>query len=303
VKRGVAVIALYLFCLVTLVAADLLLYPYLEQETSTFSARLPEFTRQFEQILSGGTGSTGKNPLIEETARRVLADIIKPGELLTKTINYQGLFSQAAPFLMALVLVPFFVFFLLKDWPGMLKRFMAFVPPAYVETTVSVFTEINILIGNYLRGVALDCIAVGIIASAGLWLVGISYPISLGILTGAANIIPYIGPLAACGAACLIAVIQSNSLGAVVPVIILYAAVKLTDDLVLQPLTIGKSVRLHPMLLVIAIIAGEKLFGIAGMIFAVPVVTACQKVAAILLHRRHHQIKKGPDRPVPAVIV
>jgi predicted PurR-regulated permease PerM len=64
------------------------------------------------------------------------------------------------------------------------------------------------------------------------------------------------------------------------------------DDLVIQPLLIGKSVHLHPMLLVITLIVGEKLFGIMGMILGVPVVTAAQKTAGILLEHRREMLRK-----------
>jgi predicted PurR-regulated permease PerM len=93
----------------------------------------------------------------------------------------------------------------------------------------------------------------------------------------------------------------------VVNVVALYLAIKLMDDLVLQPLLIGKSVHLHPMLVVITVIVGEQLFGIPGMILGVPVVTAAQKTAGILLaHRREtlrrrnvtRHLVKPPMRPI-----
>jgi len=72
-------------------------------------------------------------------------------------------------------------------------------------------------------------------------------------------------------------------------VVALYLVIKLMDDLVIQPLLIGKGVHLHPMILVITLIVGEKLFGIMGMILGVPVVTAAQKTVGILLE--HHRDK------------
>jgi predicted PurR-regulated permease PerM len=145
----------------------------------------------------------------------------------------------------------------------------------------------------------------------GLWLMGINYPILLGILSGVANVVPYLGPIVGCLVSSLVALMQYNSLDPVLNVILLYIVIKLMDDLVIQPLMIGKSVHLHPMLLVITLIVGEKLFGISGMILGVPVVTAEQKTAGILLeHRRgtlrrecarrlvQHQLVRSPIRPI-----
>jgi predicted PurR-regulated permease PerM len=165
---------------------------------------------------------------------------------------------------------------------------MTWVPSKYVETTVSLFSEINILVGKYLRGLALDSILVGLIAAAGLSLLGINYPISLGILTGAANVIPYFGPVIACAAACLIAFMQFNNAIATLNIIILYIAIRLLDDLAIQHVTIGKLIKLHPMLLVITIMSGYTLFGVAGMVAAVPAVSVVKKVLGIVIENRKH---------------
>ncbi len=180
---------------------------------------------------------------MEQVIRKILREATLPGRLLNQTLDFSAVFGYAAPFVLGLVLTPFFVFFLLKDWPEMLKRIMKWIPPAYVETTVSAMSEINVLVGRYLRGLAIDCLAVGIIATGGLWLLGVHYPITLGILSGCANVIPYLGPVIACVTACLIAFVQFQSIGAVINVLLLYITIKLIDDLFIQPLTIGKTLQ------------------------------------------------------------
>jgi len=285
IKRNVAVAALYIVALLVLIGAELLFLPYLKHETVNLSTRLPEITRQTEDAFRDLRGY----PFTEELIEKILAGIARPGNLLSNTLHTSAVFSQAASLAFAIILIPFFVFFILKDWPDLLKALMRRLPAAYVETAVASLAEINILAGKYLRGLAIDCFSVGCIASFGLWLLGVNYPFTLGIVTGAANVIPYIGPVVSCIAASLIAFIQFKSAGAVINVLLLYTAVKLIDDLVVQPLTIGRSVQLHPMLLIISIIAGQKLFGVMGMILAVPAVTVLQKVAVIFLEDRRNR--------------
>ena len=292
IKRSVAVAALYIAGFAVFIGADMLLIPCLQQETRNLTERLPELTQQAEEAFRGLRGY----PVAEEMIEKVLEGIASPGLLLGRMLDMTEIFSHAASLAFAMILIPFFVFFMLKDWPGLLKAMMKQVPAGYVETTVAALSEINILAGNYLRGLAIDCLAVGGIASIGLWILGVNYPVTLGIVTGAANVIPYIGPIVSCIAACLIAFIQFKSLAAVLNVALLYIAVKMLDDFLVQPLTIGRSVRLHPVLLIISIIAGQKLFGILGMVLAVPVVTILQKVAVIFMEDRTSQA------PVPDVI-
>ncbi len=288
IKRSVAVTLLFVLAGVFVIAADLIFIPGLKQEIMNVYAKYPEFSHQIKDaLLLIAQDIAGQYPFIESSIMNLVDNVFGPSGFLERTPNASEILKQATPFIMAFILVPFFVFFLLKDWPGVKKRVMAWVPPSYVETTISVIEEINILVGKYLRGLAVDCFVIGVLASAGLWLIGINYHISLGILSGVANIVPYFGPIVGCTVSSLVALMQYRSFDPVWNVVVLYLAIKLMDDLIMQPLLIGKGVHLHPMLLVITLIVGENLFGIMGMILGVPVVTAAQKTAAIL--PEHHR--------------
>jgi len=289
IKRSLAVIFLFVAAGASVVFADLIFVPDLKQEIMNAYERFPAFSRQIEGALLTSARSA---PMIESGVRRLVEGIFGPTGLIEKTLSVSEIITQATPFVMGLVLVPFFVFFLLKDWPGVLRKVMDWVPASYVETTVSVIAEINILVGRYLRGLAADCFFIGVLASFGLWLIGINYPIILGILSGVANIVPYLGPITSCSLACIVALTQFNSFEPVLNVVIVYISIRLVDDLLIQPLIIGKSVKLHPMLLVITIITGEKLFGISGMVLGVPIVTAAQKIAGILLEHHRERAKR-----------
>lgn len=293
IRRSVAVMQFFVVVSALVIAADLVFVPDLKKEILNAYTTLPEFSQRIEgALLSSAERSAGNSPLIESNVRNLAVSVFGHDGLLERALNISEILVQAPPFVMGLILVPFFVFFLLKDWPGAMKRIMDWVPPSYVETTIAVIGEINILVGKYLRGLAADCFFIGVLASLGLWLIGINYPITLGILSGAVNIVPYLGPIIACLVSCLVALMQFNSFEPVLNVIVLYIFLKLTDDLLLQPLMIGKSVKLHPMLLVITIIVGEKLFGIVGMILGVPVVTAALKTIGILLEHRRETLRK-----------
>lgn len=285
IKRTVAVAAVYCGAGLLLIGADVLLIPCLQQETRNLTEKLPEITQQAEDAFKDLRGY----PFAEDMIEKILSGLAQPSHLLSKMFNVSDIFSHAASIAFAMILIPFFVFFILKDWPDILRRMMRLIPSAYVETSIAALSEINILAGRYLRGLAIECSSVGIMAALGLAMLGVNYPIILGIVTAAANVIPYIGPIISCMIACLIAFIQFKSAGAVLNVVLLYTIVKLLDDFLIQPLTIGRSVKLHPMLLVITIIAGQKLFGIMGMVLAVPAVTIVQKVVVIFLEDRRNR--------------
>jgi predicted PurR-regulated permease PerM len=293
IKRTVAVILFFVLVGGFVIAVDLIFFSDLKQEIMNVFAKFPEFSRQIQDaLLLIAQNSAEKYPFIASSIMNLVDNLFGPSGFLERAPNASKILKQATPFMMALMLVPFFVFFLLKDWPGIMKRVMAWVPPSYVETTISVIEEINILVGKYLRGLAVDCFVIGVLASVGLWLIGINYPITLGILSGVANIIPYFGPIIGCSVSLLVALMQYRSFDPVWNVVVLYLVIKLMDDFVIQPLLIGKGVHLHPMLLVITLIVGERLFGIMGMILGVPVVTAAQKTVVILLEHHRETLRR-----------
>ncbi|HUL00854.1 MAG TPA: AI-2E family transporter, partial [Nitrospirota bacterium] len=155
IKRSVAVILLFVFAGVFVIAADLIFIPDLKQEIMHVYAKFPESSRQIQDaLLLMAQNSAVKYPFIESSIMNLVDNMFGPSGFLVQPPNASKIFKQATPFLMALILVPFFVFFLLKDWPGVMKRVMDWVPPSYVETTISVLGEINILVGKYLRGLA-----------------------------------------------------------------------------------------------------------------------------------------------------
>src|SRR5208283_1889211 len=209
IKRSVAVILLFVLAAAFMIAADLIFIPNLKQEIINVYAKFPEFSRQIrDALLLIAQNSAEKYPFIESSIMNLVDNVFGPSGYLERALNASGILMHATPFIMALILVPFFVFFLLKDWPGVMKRVIDWIPPSYVETTISVLGEINILVGKYLRGLAADCFVTGVLVSAGLWLIGINYPITLGILSGVANIIPYFGLIIGCTVSTLVALMQ-----------------------------------------------------------------------------------------------
>ena len=292
-KRSVAVILFFLLAALFLIAVHQIFIPNFKQASLSVYSKFFWFSRQLQEaLLMIAQAVAEEYPLLGKSISNFVDSVFGPGGSLERTLTASEIVLRATSVAITLILLPFFVFFLLKDWPRIMKKVMDWIPPSYVETTLSVIEEINILVGQYLRGLAADCLMVGIFASAGLWVIGINSPIMLGVLTGVANVVPYLGPILGCTVSSLLALIQYRSADRVVNVVFLYISIKLMDDLVLQPMLIGKSVHLHPMLLVITLVAGERLFGIPGMILGVPVVTAAQRSAGILLQHHRETIER-----------
>jgi predicted PurR-regulated permease PerM len=288
IRRSVAVGALFAVIIAVLLAAGLLLGPRMATEASVLADRLPALASQIDTRLDGAV-----RELVEAVPafRRVLPE---DGGWAHRFVlsRAQGdpsdLFEHAGHLFLLAILVPFFAFFLLRDMPRIVTAAMDRLPPQHVETSVAVWRELNGVIGRYIRGVVMDGLVVGVLAALGLWALRVPYPLLLGVFAGAANVVPFIGPLLSAAAAGLVVLLTpGQGLAGVVRVAVLFLVIKVLDDTIIQPFTIGRSVHLHPALLLGSVVVGNHALGVLGMIVAVPVATVLQETVRLLLeHRR-----------------
>ena len=170
-----------------------------------------------------------------------------------------------------LVIIPFIVFFLLKDGREFKKQLISIVPNRYFEFSMNMLYKMDLQLGNYLRGQFLDAVIFGVLAMFSLWLLNVKYFVAIGIFAGLANLIPFLGPLAGAAPAMIVSVIDTGNLMPALYVLLAFGMMKLIDDSLIQPLVVARSVDMHPLLVLLAVIIGGRLFGILGMLLAVPV--------------------------------
>jgi predicted PurR-regulated permease PerM len=287
IQRKVAVATIYLAIGVAFLVTAYFVLPYLRAEVNTLSGNLPFFSQRFDEAVDAIEN--------EIVANYPAAD----GLFSTREVRYEKLnsfieqqvadvpllLSHLASIVLAAVLIPFFSYFFLRDSRRIVKFVLDRLPPGHIETTVAVWCEIDRTVGRYLRGVAIEGIVVGVFAALGLAILGVNYPLLLGVVTGLANVVPYLGPIIGGAAAILVALVQFKSLAVIAQVAILYLFVKLLDLIAIQPLAVGKGNDLHPVLLIASIIVGGHAWGIVGMIIAVPMITILQRIASLLLER------------------
>lgn len=177
-----------------------------------------------------------------------------------------------------IIIIPFIVFFLLKDGRQIKKQFVSLMPNRYFELSLNLLHKMDEQLGNYLRGQFLDAVVIGILSTVALWLLDVKYSFLFGAFAGIANLIPYLGPVLGAALAIIVTVFETGNLSIAWSILIAFIVVKLVDDVVIQPVIIAKSVDMHPLLVLLAVLVGGKFFGILGMLLSVPA-TGFLKVA------------------------
>ncbi|MFI5252024.1 MAG: AI-2E family transporter [Bacteroidota bacterium] len=180
------------------------------------------------------------------------------------------LVTNVVPFVAHAVIIPFVIFFLLKDGREMKKALLSVIPNRYFEFSLNLFYKMDQQLGFYLRGQFVDALIFGIISTMAMWMLGVKYFVFIGIFAGLANLIPYVGPLAGAILASSLTILTTGDISRVISVIVAFGAVKLIDDAVIQPLVIARSVDMHPLLVLFVVIIGGQFFGVMGMILSVP---------------------------------
>jgi predicted PurR-regulated permease PerM len=307
IRREVAVRGVYLAIALVLFAAVALLLPRLRAELQTIATG--SLTRQLDDSFD-----TLQREIIAQypAAVQVLGEPEARNERINAFVerqaaNLPNLFSHMASIMVVIVLIPVFSYFLLRDSGRIVQLFMNRLPAVHIETSVAVWCEIERIIGRYIRGLALDGLAIGTIASVGLWAFGVNYPLLLGTFSGMANVIPYVGPFLSGTVVAMIAMIQFKSFTPLAKVMLLYLCIKFCDLSFIHPMTVGRSVHLHPILLFASILIGGHAFGLIGMMVAVPTVTTLQEVTRLLIeHRQRRARVRDPHHarslPLPSYV-
>ncbi|CAM5999392.1 unnamed protein product [Sphagnum balticum] len=192
------------------------------------------------------------------------------------------------------ILAPLIFIFMGFDNGQMRRYFISLVPNRYFELSLQVLDELDDAIGKYLRGTLLECALVGLTLAVGLFLLGIPFSVALaiGFISGMANAIPFLGPAIGLVIALSYSLIAENitpripglsSQDLVFYVVVLIGLAHLLDNIIYQPVVLGGAVNLHPLAVVIAIIAGSVLLGVWGMLLAIPTVVIVKTAVRTLL--------------------
>jgi predicted PurR-regulated permease PerM len=219
-----------------------------------------------EAVVNISSGFPFLNP---ETVTRKVHEFIQSG-----VQSLKDMLASAAGFLVNLVIIPFITFFILAEGDAALKRTIERVPNKYFEMTLNVLHKIQLELVGYLHGWFLDSVIVGVLNIIGFYIIGVNYAILLGVFAGISNLIPYVGPFFGVIPALLISLTQYGDFRqAFMIIMVTLVLVQLLDNVIIQPLCFSKTVDMHPVTVIIVLIIGNSLMGIAGMLLAIPLAT------------------------------
>jgi predicted PurR-regulated permease PerM len=184
-----------------------------------------------------------------------------------------------------LVLVPVVTFYLLRDWDILVARFRELLPRRQADDVIKLSLECDEMLAAFIRGQLMVMLALSIIYTVGLMLIGIELALLLGVVAGVLSFVPYLGLIVGIGLAGLAAFFQFQEWLPVLMVVLVFGFAQMIEGMVLTPRFVGERIGLHPVAVIFAVLAGGQLFGFTGVLLALPVAA----VIMVLLRHAHQR--------------
>jgi predicted PurR-regulated permease PerM len=259
------------------------------RQAPTYSKTLSESTQKLERFYQ-----RIPSPARESVKETVSETIHTVGTYLQNTAVTTATFALGyAPWL---VLIPILAFFLLKDADSFRRAALQMLPRGRMRWRGDeLFQDVNSTLAAYIRAQLIACLLIGVICTLGFILIGVPYALVLGILAGFLEFIPLAGPLVIFVLA--VAVSSFHSPGQALGVFIFLAVLRIVHDYVTYPRIIGQGIHLHPLAVILAILCGAELAGVAGIFLAIPV------IAIISVGYRHWLEHRGKDEGIVASLL
>lgn len=269
VPRTLSVIVIYLIIISTVIAGGVIFSKRVIDESAALRSHITKFAQSAKSQINSLPDFV--RPTVEDS----LASITKSNQIIYPSVY--SFLPQAFSRIIGFVLFLFAAFYFLKEGNTMYNKFLNWIPHRYKLEMEILLKRINIVLGGYLRGIIFLVILVSIILFVCLSVIGVKYALILAIFTGFAEIVPIIGPILATVIAASVAYISgTNNFGwdptqTALAVVIIYFVVRQVQDYFVNPQVFGKITKLHPLVILFAVLAGEHTAGVTGLLLAVPI--------------------------------
>lgn len=200
----------------------------------------------------------------------IIMDIFQSGQVLVGWFAY-------------LVLIPVVTFYLLRDWDILVKNVHDLLPRSIEKRVGLLASECDAVLAEFIRGQLAVMVALAIVYSTGLWLVGLDLAFLVGIISGLVSFVPYLGFIVGIIAAGVAALMQFQDLTHLGWVALVFGVGQALEGMVLSPVLVGDRIGLHPVAVIFAVMAGGQLFGFFGVLMALPVAAV---IVVLLRHAR-----------------
>lgn len=275
--RPVAILVAYLVVAVVVGGAFRLLSQPLLRELAALRANAPTYVARGDALLDDAIDEY--HQALPEPAREALEGLLTTERMealgmeavdLARGAAFQTLsaVTRTVGFLLAMLIVPFWLFYILLDTGRVVRATVQLVPPDLRPDVEALRIVFDRILSGYIRGQLVVAVTLGVLFTATLLLLGVPYALVLGILAGGLAIVPFVGTIVGAVPALVIAFLQRPELA--LQTLVGFALVQQVDNLFISPRVQGRAVALHPGVIMVVVVIGQAVLGPIGLLVSVP---------------------------------
>ncbi|OTO25762.1 MULTISPECIES: AI-2E family transporter [unclassified Enterococcus] len=313
IKRIYSIFGLFVLVVGLIVWGGVVIIPKIQEQSMSFADNLPGYLTIIEnkvnEILSDPIFSQVQDQIEASNEKLIssLTDIVQ--NLSRSTIqNLGSFFGAVATIVLAVITMPFILFYLLKDGRKLAPYFVKFLPTKMRQPSLIVLKEMNDQVSSYIRGQLTVAFAVAVMFMIGFSIIGLDYAITLGIAAGFLNLIPYLGSFLAMIPAVFLGIVGGPVL--LIQVLIVFVIEQTIEGRLISPLVLGNELSIHPVTILLVLLTSGKLFGLVGVILGIPVYAAAKVIITHVfewytrvssLYEEEEPILEAPPEDTPEV--
>jgi predicted PurR-regulated permease PerM len=272
--RTVAALVVFLALLAIIFGGGRLVVPRIAENAGDLQKNWPVLLANVQQTIADTFNQVGLGDLVTSIIGPNVDDIERQLAAMAQRTALP-IAVAAGHFLLEALIFLIATFLLLRDAPRLYDFVRRNLPSRQRREILQVLGETNVMLGRYIRGQLFLVLLMSTVTTIALTILGVPYSVLLGVLTGLLETIPFVGPITAGAIACLVALGHPNPFGwsqlvYVGVVATMYTILRHAEDYLVIPTVIGRAVRLHPALVIFSLLTGGAVFGLLGIIVAVP---------------------------------
>lgn len=303
ISRTVGISILFVLISLLIIWGLAVAIPSIQEQVTSFAQNLPSNIQKIE----GQVTSLLQDQRFEQFRPTALELLNKVNDqavayaqkFSTSAVNWaSNLISTASQIIVAVLIMPFILFYLLRDGQYLNKHITQYLPTKWREPIGTVLSDVNGQLSNYVRGQVTVAIIVALMFSVMFSIIGLSYPITLGVMAGFLNLIPYLGSFLAMIPAVILGLIAGPIM--LIKVLVVFMIEQTIEGRFVTPLIIGSSLSIHPITILFVLLTAGQMYGVLGVLLGIPIYASIKVLvkAAFEWYKAHSGLYEDEENEV-----
>ena len=280
-SRTIGISIVFVLIVILLVWGLGVAIPSMQEQIVSFARNVPTYIQNIESQVSAllqDEQFSQFRPTVIEVMDQLNDQVIAFAQKLSSSaVDWaSSLISTASQIIVAILIMPFILFYLLRDGKDLKGQITKFLPTNWREPVGTVLSDMNHQLSNYVRGQVTVVAIVALMFSILFSIIGLSYPITLGILAGFLNLIPYLGSFLAMIPAVILGLVAGPFM--LIKVLIVFMIEQTIEGRFVTPLIIGSSLSIHPITILFVLLTAGQMYGVLGVLLGIPIYASIKVV-------------------------